>query len=466
MKRRHSPRFVMTQPSLHIRNQSSMLPPTSGILESVSKYLFESPSAENDDNSRDAREMMDELLDSSIAVGAMNSSHLENAKRAISLLADKEETTKQDIDKAWNLLDRLAEELKHPTSNITMMPPEEQTALLNGILTTWRKSVATRFYNNVQKRDAMEEINNLLSRFDRDSPFFQPNTESYNEVMRALNRFAKHGRSSQSTRARLGASELAEAVVKRMNKKAERNPSVKPDIYTYTSLINALKGNKSPDVYERAEAILDRMKREGLKPDTRSYNAVLGVLVKSMQNAGEKAENFLYRMQKERDSGNEEVEPDAASFAYVIEAWARQENSESAQRAEDIVEHMQKQHDEGVTDVWPGLTCYKWAILAWAKSGDPAALQKSEAILRRAQQRNIRSDPNLFTPIMGVCAQTADPNAAMKADALLQEMKSLGFKETKVNYICALKAWKRSKDPKAKTRIEMLTKEMEKEGVH
>jgi hypothetical protein len=49
--------------------------------------------------------MMDELLDPTVAADEVNSSHLENAKRAISLLVDMGQTTKQDIDKAWNLLD-------------------------------------------------------------------------------------------------------------------------------------------------------------------------------------------------------------------------------------------------------------------------------------------------------------------------------------------------------------------------
>ena len=181
---RHTPAY------LHIRNQSSMLPPTTGLFQSVSKYLFEPLSAEND-NIKDACELMDELLDSNIPVGAMNSSHLENAKRAISLLADMEQTTKQDIDKAWNLVDRLAEEIKHPTSNLSF-PAEEQTALLNGVLTTWKQSVGTKFYCRIEKRNGIEESKHILSRFDRDGPFFQPNTESYNEVMHALNRFAKY----------------------------------------------------------------------------------------------------------------------------------------------------------------------------------------------------------------------------------------------------------------------------------
>jgi hypothetical protein len=57
--------------------------------------------------------------------------------------------------------------------------------------------------------------------------------------------------------------------------------------------------------------------------------------MKTMQNAGEKAEEFLYRTQEEHDSGNEDVKPDATSFAYVIEAWARQEDQTSARRAEE-----------------------------------------------------------------------------------------------------------------------------------
>jgi hypothetical protein len=120
-----------------------------------------------------------------------------------------------------------------------------------------------------------------------------------------------------------------------MNKKAEKNPFVKPDMRTFTSLIFTYMSVRIPDAYERTEAILNHMKREGLEPGTRSYNAVFGVLVKTMQNAGEKAEEFHYRTQEKHDSGNEDVKPDA-TIARVIEAWAIQEDQTSAQRAEEI----------------------------------------------------------------------------------------------------------------------------------
>jgi hypothetical protein len=151
----------------------------------------------------------------------MNSSHLENAKRAISLLVDMGQTTKQDIDKAWNLLDRLVEELNYP-SKVALLP-KEQTSLLNGILTVWRQSVATRFYIRVEKRDAIEESKHVLSKLDRDGPFFQLNTGSYNEVIHALNRFAKYIAGTKRTRAaiRLRVSQLAETM-KRMNKKSRK----------------------------------------------------------------------------------------------------------------------------------------------------------------------------------------------------------------------------------------------------
>jgi hypothetical protein len=214
-------RHVVLKPSLQIRNHFSMLPPTTGLFESVSKYLSGPASDENNIHTQDAREMMDELLDPTVAAGEMNSSHLENAKREISLLVDMGQRTKQDIDKAWNLLDGLIEELKHP-SKVALLP-KEQTSLLNGILTVWRQSVATRFYIRVEKRDAIEESKHVLSKLDRDGPFFQLNTGSYNEVIHALNRFAKYIAGTKRTRAaiRLRVSQLAETM-KRMNKKSRK----------------------------------------------------------------------------------------------------------------------------------------------------------------------------------------------------------------------------------------------------
>lgn len=126
---RHSQHFAVIKPAVHIRFHSAMLPPTTKLFDSVSR-----------------------------------------------------------LHKAWSLLDRQAEKLKHPKSTLAL-PPEEQTALLNGVLKTWRKSVGNRLYMRVEKRDAIEESNYVLSRFDGNVPLFQPNTASYNNVLIALNRF-------------------------------------------------------------------------------------------------------------------------------------------------------------------------------------------------------------------------------------------------------------------------------------
>jgi hypothetical protein len=196
--------------------------------------------------------MMDELLDPTIAAGKMHSSHLENAKRAISLLVDMGQTTKQDIDKAWNLLDRLVEELNYP-SKVALLP-KEQTSLLNGILTVWRQSVATRFYISVDKRYAIEESKHVLSKLDRDGPFFQLNTVSYNEVIHALNRFAKYIAGTKRTRGaiRLRVSHLAETTVKRMNKKSRKESFCQTrHAYVYQSNLYLLMGQNTGCIRER-----------------------------------------------------------------------------------------------------------------------------------------------------------------------------------------------------------------------
>lgn len=454
---------------LLIRNHSSMLPPTPGLFQSVAKYLFESSGAdENNVPANDTRELMDELLDDNISVGEMNSSHLEKAKRAITLLKDMDQTTKQDMNKAWNLLDRLVEELKCPSSSLHMsFPPDDQTALLNDILTTWRQSIGTKFYRRVEKRNGIEESKYILSRFDSDGPFFQPNTESYNEVLHGLNRLAKVGLSANNSTGkatRPQVAQLIETIVKRMSTKAQRNPSVKPDIESFNSVINSFVSSGLPDAYDKAEAVLDQIRREGLKPNTASYNAALGVLVREKDRVGDEAEAFLYRMQQEHDAGNENVKPDATSFSCVIEAWARQQDSASAQRADDIFEHMHRQYGEGVTDVKPNLDCYKWAILAWTRSRDPSATAKAEAILRCAQQRKIEGAYLLLYPVIGAFSKSKHPNAAVKADVLLQELQSVAVKPSKDVYICVLKMWKKTKHPEAKARMERLTKDMEQRG--
>eukprot|EP00544_Gedaniella_sp_CCMP2646_P012808 CAMPEP_0202490440 /NCGR_PEP_ID=MMETSP1361-20130828/7844_1 /ASSEMBLY_ACC=CAM_ASM_000849 /TAXON_ID=210615 /ORGANISM="Staurosira complex sp., Strain CCMP2646" /LENGTH=73 /DNA_ID=CAMNT_0049120325 /DNA_START=668 /DNA_END=886 /DNA_ORIENTATION=+ len=66
-----------------------------------------------------------------------------------------------------------------------------------------------------------------------------------------------------------------------------------------------------------------------------------------MQNAGEKAEEFLYRTQEEHDSGNEDVKPDD-ELRLCDRGMGKTGGSDKCTKGRRNLKHTQKQHDEGV----------------------------------------------------------------------------------------------------------------------
>ena len=110
------------------------------------------------------------------------------------------------------------------------------------------------------------------------------------------------------------------------------------------------------------------MIKEGLSPDTNSFNIVLNALAQGREKNSEfRAEALLERMESlSGKSGNEEsgnmialdCSPDETSFNTVLNSWATSGHKGAADRATAILDHMKKRHEAGVTSVQPDSSTY------------------------------------------------------------------------------------------------------------
>lgn len=335
--------------SIHLRYHSSIPPPTRGLLETVTNHLFPSPTAE--ESKQDVQHLTERLLQ--VPIGTMTPKDLDDAKEAISLQMKAKPVSEVNVRKACEILDRIAEELKHKDSALCMAL-EEQTDLLNFTLNGWMRSVGSHRTFRSEKRNILLEAKAFLSRMDRYQPCFPVNSKSYNITMRAINKCVPQ----QSKAGSIKSVRFLETIVEYMNKEASKGKSsIAPTVITYTLLIKGIAFSKVTDMDDRVNRILSIMKVRGMEPDTQFYNSLLEVCVKSGHEcAPDRAESLLRRMQQEYESGKN-VKPDVASFGIVIRAWATLGDGAEATRAPDIVEHMQKQFDEGSTDVEPDSKC-------------------------------------------------------------------------------------------------------------
>jgi pentatricopeptide repeat protein len=450
--------------------------------------------------------IIDALLGPNTApVGSLTPKDWKDAQEAISYLT--EQKTKQSIEKAWEILDRLVVEAKQGSNSA--ISQEEFTGMLNEVVQALKVSVVIKVYR-VKRSDVMQESNAVLLRLDRYAPYLLPSASTYNAIIYIVNRrtYYDHSRHLQ-----IAATQFAESVLERMHKEAEENPLVKPDVMTYNLVMRAWANSKLPGFLKKTEATFRQMEADGLSPDASAFNAVISahvyqkdalamrraeVILAHMQKLHEEgikmvkpdahtfntiisgyahradpknAEATLYRMQEYYEAGNADAKPDSHSFRQVIISWAKRKDALGAQRAEDILQHMLRQYDEGVSDVKPNLQCYIEVINAWAKVGEQSSIRKAEEILRLLMKRSserpgdndCRPNAQCFHPLIAAWSKSGDSSGGKKVDLYLQQMKGAGIEITKDVYEAALKAWKKSDNLEMKKqRIAVLEQEIER----
>lgn len=110
--------------------------------------------------------------------------------------------------------------------------------------------------------DLLDEMESLYQAGDED---MRPSRRSFNAVMMA---YRKEGNASK-----------AEDLLYRMEEMAESKgrPEVKPNVVSYNTVIGAIVEDSScGDIAaDRAQALLDRMESRNIRPDGRSYSAVI-----------------------------------------------------------------------------------------------------------------------------------------------------------------------------------------------
>jgi pentatricopeptide repeat protein len=101
----------------------------------------------------------------------------------------------------------------------------------------------------------------------------------------------------------------------------------KPDVVSYSSVINCWAKSRQEGTADRAEAIYgemeDRYKAgdETFKPNVISYSSVINAYAKT--GKAEKAEALLEEMYDAFVNGNESVKPNVRSFNTVLDAWSK-----------------------------------------------------------------------------------------------------------------------------------------------
>jgi len=222
--------------------------------------------------------------------------------------------------------------------------------------------------------------------------------------------------------------ERAEEIVEQMKKRG-----IHPDVKVYTSVLYGWckRAGKVRGAMERAEKLLSEMEmgstrmndtisltgkqhHDSIKPNVITYTTVLSGLCRSKENdIGFRAEAILERMERNC------VEPDMVTYTSVLSCWSKvqswKERDIAAGRAVSILKEMERKYAAAMYHVKPNLLTYSTAISAIGNSLEPNVAYLAENILRHMYAIHNSNQ------ITGIKPTTATYNAVI--NALARNMK-------------------------------------------
>ena len=269
-------------------------------------------------------------------------------------------------------------------------------------------------------------------------------TISYNGVIKA---YAK-SKSQLAVR-------RAESVLDRMEMSYERlleqdgqemmAEMVKPNIRSYSTLLDAYSRNPHKKTAEESEVLLDRVQRryeESGDPDLAvnvyAVNSVLNHWSRSNRGIeGANGATALLSRMEERGL------VDTISYNTVVGAWARSGATDAGAKAESILRKMQSKAEEDVS--WaaatdydarapprPNVRTYCCVIDAWSASNDPSALEHASALLAELEQKyeetgdeELRPNEFAYGACLNAYSKSEEADKALLALKLLNRMKEL-----------------------------------------
>jgi len=306
---------------------------------------------------------------------------------------------------------------------------ETNTVVLNAIMSAWVKS------RNPAAVDRTEEILRQMEA----SEDVKPDLISYNTYLHALSMHASLKRPALAQR--------ADALLRQMEDGYDSGSlPFGPNVFSYNLVIEAFcRVSDSSTAMQTARLLRQLVKRDGVEPDSFSFNQVLAALSKS-QNKGSAntAEELLRYMDESFKTGvHPNARPDAVSFASVITAYTRSGHEGCAEQAERLLEEMKVRSANGETHLIPTTICYNALIDCWAKSGAGTfAARKAEALLQEmremfdAGENNIAPNLTSYNGVLNAWARSGTRCSGSQAEKYLKEMWELynaGDKKVKPN---------------------------------
>lgn len=388
------------------------------------------------------------------------------------------------IELALELLNRLVDEeqiLLAQNNSSDTLPEFFQINLLNLILNHWRKfiadgSIAT---DNTGVVDPQTLVDHVI-RFHElaktaNGTRIQPNTQSFAMILDGAASFVYTTNTKEKTSAEqsnemdvprstsfVNGVDVADELVRWIIKEASECPWVKPNVYTFSSLMNAWAKSQRPDAPDRVEALLDQMHDLHLEhphwdvaPNHVAYTTAIDTWAKL--GRVDRVEQLLQDMYSAyQDSGLKDSKPNILAFNGLLVALAK---AGEMDRAESVLNQMEDLYASDELDAPPSVISYSTVLDAFAKSKERGSAKRAEAILRQMRDRGIAANAISWNTVIDAYAKEHNPN---RAESLLHEMNkdylngNANVKPTMRSYGVVLSAWATKPSPQSGERGEQL----------
>jgi pentatricopeptide repeat protein len=224
----------------------------------------------------------------------------------------------------------------------------------------------------------------------------------------------------------------------------ENDNLIKPNVSSFTSLIDAYAQTNDWDGVSASERMLNRLLEqfleegdESLEPNVASWTIVISAWTrlarKNFNKCAEKADRLLRRMEELYQEGRTSVAPDVITYITVMNAHAADSKSPgNARKAQDILDEMNERYLDGEDDMKVSTKSIKVVIDAWIKTNDPNAMDQAEAVLEMYEDMDEFQEPaddeivqDIYRSMLFGFTKHKDPH---RAEEYLSEMVSLGLK--------------------------------------
>jgi hypothetical protein len=196
----------------------------------------------------------------------------------------------------------------HETKRYDCLP---DTITYNSVLSAWSHSGHVNAAPRAEQ--ILQEMIQAHRKYPQTAP--APCTISYNNVLNAWSKSKLDGAPGR-----------AEKILKFMI----QNDDIQPDVYSFTSVLDALAKSKEPDKATRARALLDQLldlydstKSESLKPSQVPFNAVLNAAAFSAHGTtdDQRREALQVAVQTFSLMRLRQVAPDSISYGNLLKAF-------------------------------------------------------------------------------------------------------------------------------------------------